>query len=73
VMVRFQVVTGSEDNTCRIWDIRQRSCIYTIPAHTNLVSGVKCQPGDGRFIATSSYDNSAKVCVPLDFSIETKR
>jgi U4/U6 small nuclear ribonucleoprotein PRP4 len=55
------MVTGSEDNTCRVWDIRQRACVYTIPAHTNLISGVKYQPGDGSYIATASYDGTAKV------------
>ena len=40
---RYHVATGSEDNTARIWDIRQRKCIYTIPAHTNLISKVRFQ------------------------------
>lgn len=37
------MATGSEDNTAKIWDLRQRSCVYTIPAHTNLVCKVKFQ------------------------------
>ena len=40
---RYQVASGSEDNTAKVWDIRQRRCMYTIPAHTNLVSRVKFQ------------------------------
>ncbi|KAK7471604.1 hypothetical protein BaRGS_00035767, partial [Batillaria attramentaria] len=39
----FHTVTGSEDNTAIIWDLRQRKRVYTIPAHTNLVSMVKFQ------------------------------
>jgi U4/U6 small nuclear ribonucleoprotein PRP4 len=37
----YTVATGSEDNTIRIWDVRQAKCTYTIPAHKNLVSQVK--------------------------------
>lgn len=39
----YQIATGSEDNSVKIWDLRQRKCEYTIPAHTNLVSTVKFQ------------------------------
>lgn len=38
---RYHIATGSGDNTCKVWDLRQRKCIYTIPAHENLVTGVK--------------------------------
>lgn len=34
------LASGSNDNTCRIWDIRKRDCTYTLPAHTSLVSQV---------------------------------
>eukprot|EP00794_Sanderia_malayensis_P015756 gene15756-17345_t len=54
----FQTVTGSEDQKAMVWDLRQRKSIYTIPAHTNLISCVKFTDG---FIATSSFDNTAKV------------
>ena len=37
----YHIATGSGDNTCKVWDLRQRRCIYTIPAHHNLVTGVK--------------------------------
>lgn len=57
----YQLATGSEDNTCRIWDVRKRACLYTIPAHMSLVSGLRYQPEGGHFIVTSSYDNTIKV------------
>jgi WD40 repeat protein len=57
----YHVATGSEDNTCRIWDLRSRACLYKIPAHMNLVSQVKYQCQGGNFVVTSSYDNTAKV------------
>ena len=37
----YQLATGSEDNSARIWDLRKRSCLYTIPAHQSLVSSVR--------------------------------
>ena len=64
----YHIVTGSEDNTCKIWDLRKRSCIYTIPAHTNLVSSVKFEKSSGQYIVSSSYDSTAKV-----FAVEKKR
>ena len=38
---RYRVATGSEDQKIMIWDLRKRQCVYTIPAHTNLISHVK--------------------------------
>jgi len=37
----YHIATGSEDQKVMIWDLRKRQCIYTIPAHTNLISHVK--------------------------------
>ena len=42
-LVSYHLVTGSEDNTAKVWDLRRRQQIYTIPAHTNLISKVKFQ------------------------------
>ena len=36
----FHIVTGAEDHTVRLWDLRARRSLYQIPAHTNLVSQV---------------------------------
>lgn len=57
----YHVATGSGDNTCKVWDLRQRKCIYTIPAHQNLVTGVKFEPNHGNFLLTGAYDNTAKI------------
>ncbi|KAK9156141.1 hypothetical protein Sjap_003621 [Stephania japonica] len=56
----YHLATGGEDNTCRIWDLRKKKSIYVIPAHTNLVSQVKFEPQEGYFLATASYDMTAK-------------
>lgn len=58
----YRLATGSEDNTCRIWDLRKRKCIYTVPAHSHLISQVKFEPQEGYFLATASYDTRAMVC-----------
>lgn len=39
----YQMATGSEDNTARIWDLRKRACLYTLPAHQSTVSMVPFQ------------------------------
>ena len=33
---------GSDDNTSNIWDLRQRKIVYTLLAHSALVSQVQC-------------------------------
>ena len=38
------VATGSEDNTARVWDLRKRSCLYTLPAHQSTVAMVTTSP-----------------------------
>ncbi len=60
VFFRYRLVTGSEDHTARIWDLRQNKTVYTLPAHTSLVSMVKYEPENGRFLVTGSYDRSIK-------------
>lgn len=57
----FQIATASQDDTCKIWDLRRRQPVYTIPAHTNLVADVKYQKDVGDFLVTASYDATAKV------------
>lgn len=40
----YTMATGAEDNTARVWDLRQRACLYTLPGHTSLVSQVPVNP-----------------------------
>jgi WD40 repeat protein len=51
----YHLATGGEDNTCRIWDIRKKKSLYTIPAHSNLISQVKFEPHEGYFLVTASH------------------
>uniref|UniRef100_A0A673AV29 U4/U6 small nuclear ribonucleoprotein Prp4-like n=1 Tax=Sphaeramia orbicularis TaxID=375764 RepID=A0A673AV29_9TELE len=57
----YHLATGSGDNTCKVWELRNRKCLYTVPAHQNLLSAVRFQPTDGHFLLTGAYDNTAKV------------
>lgn len=66
----YHIASASQDNSCKIWDLRRRQPVYTIPAHTNLVSDVKYQKDGGHFLATSSYDSTTKVSVALLFLLK---
>jgi len=57
----YQIATGSDDHSARIWDLRKKGCVYCIPAHRSLVSAVRWQPGDGHYLLTASYDAAVKV------------
>lgn len=57
----YQVATGSDDNTIRIWDLRRKNSISNIPAHHGLVSDIRFEPTEGKFMVTSSYDGLCKV------------
>lgn len=37
----YQLATGSNDDTIKIWDMRMLKCLYTIPGHKSSVSDVK--------------------------------
>lgn len=63
----YHLATGSEDHTCRVWDLRKRQCLYIIPAHSSLVSQVKYEPFGGYFLVTASFDGTARVWSALDF------
>lgn len=36
----YQLASGSEDHSVRVWDLRKKESVYTIPAHQSLVSQV---------------------------------
>ena len=63
----YHLATAGEDNTCRIWDLRRKRCIYIIPAHASLISQVKYEPQEGYFLATASYDTKAMVWSAKNF------
>lgn len=71
---RHHLVSAGEDNNAKVvcrarppadsqklWDMRRKKAIYTIPAHNNLISSAKFLPGLGDFIVTASFDTTIKV------------
>ena len=42
-LFRVHLATGGDDHLVKVWDLRKAKCVYTIPAHTNLVSHLKFQ------------------------------
>lgn len=49
------LVTGSFDETIKLWDLRTGDCITTIPAHSDPVTGVAFNR-DGTCVVSASHD-----------------
>ena len=41
IVARYQIATGSGDDTIRIWDMRSLKALYTIPAHLSNVADIR--------------------------------
>ncbi|HEX8999524.1 MAG TPA: TIR domain-containing protein, partial [Blastocatellia bacterium] len=54
------VISGSYDNTVRVWELDSGRCLATLKGHTGLVRGVAVTP-DGRCIVSGSVDNTVRV------------
>ena len=54
------LASGSVDETVRLWDLRQGTCVNVLPAHSDPVTGVKFSP-DGAILATCSYDGITRL------------
>jgi WD40 repeat protein/GTPase SAR1 family protein/DNA-directed RNA polymerase subunit RPC12/RpoP len=53
-------VSGSRDNTVRIWDLEVGECRAMLEGHTDEVNSVAITP-DGKRILSASFDNSVRV------------
>ena len=40
----YHMATGGGDHTCKIWDLRKKQLLHSIPAHSNLLSQVRLPP-----------------------------
>ncbi|XP_054162840.1 WD repeat-containing protein 86-like [Oppia nitens] len=52
------VVTGSADNTIKVWTIEEAQCIATFIGHQSVVNHVICE---GQLILSTSYDKTARI------------
>jgi len=55
-----RIVTGSEDNTAKVWDALTGKETLTLKGHTKAIHSVAFSP-DGKRILTGSKDNTARI------------
>jgi WD40 repeat protein len=55
-----QIVSGSADNTLKVWDAETGQLALTLEGHSDYVNSVSFSP-DGRRIVSGSYDDTLKV------------
>ena len=55
-----KIVTGSDDNTIRIWNVTTNTCIHTLTGHTDKINSVSWSP-NGKYIASSSDDSTIRI------------
>ena len=54
------VVTGSNDDTARIWQLSDGARVRTLQGHTGYVTSV-CVTPDGKHVVTGSHDKTARI------------
>jgi WD40 repeat protein len=54
------LVSGSEDNTLKLWDLDTGECLATLEGHEAGVKSVAFSP-DGKMLVSGSADNTIKL------------
>ncbi|KKR67263.1 MAG: NWD2 protein [Candidatus Uhrbacteria bacterium GW2011_GWE2_40_58] len=54
------IVSGSEDCTIKVWNVKTEECMRTLEGHRNRVYSVVFSP-DGKWIVSGSYDKTIKI------------
>ena len=58
IVEECRLVTGSRDDTVRVWDVRTGECRHTLKGHT---SWVDCIAFDGTTIVSGSWDKTVRI------------
>ena len=61
------VVSGSMDETVRIWNVESGDCIKTLEDHTGAVFGVSFSPNN-QYVVSGSSDPTGKLSEESSFS-----
>jgi WD40 repeat protein len=61
-----RALTGSQDNTAKLWDATTGKEILSLPGHTQEVTSVSFSP-DGQNVLTSSRDGTAIIWLARDW------
>ena len=54
-----ELYSGGIDNDIKVWDMRQKRTIYTMPGHTDTVTSLEVSP-DAQSLLSYSHDGSAR-------------
>ena len=54
------ILSGSYDNSIKLWDLRQKNCINTYKGHTMEVKSLEVSP-DGKWFISGAQDSKVKV------------
>ncbi len=50
------MITGSSDQTCRMWDVQSGTCVRIFPGHNGPVTAIAISP-EGKTMASAGADN----------------
>jgi Prp8 binding protein len=67
-----QIASGGIDNDIKIWDLRKTDVLYTLPGHTDTVTGLRLSP-DGSYLLSNSMDNSVVMWDIRPFAPQQRR